>query len=154
MDMIKQVERLMRPVCVTTGTDLIDLIYEQENGTWYLRIFVDTDTGLTMDECVQVTELISAKLDEEDFIADEYMLEVSSPGAERPLKNREDLKGALGMYINVQVKEAIDDIGEFQGDLLSFEKDVLVLECLFKTRKKKINIEYDNIKKARLAVKF
>jgi len=154
MDVLKQVEEWMAPICATTGTDLIDLIYEQENGTWYLRIFIDTDAGLTMDECVQVTELISAKLDEEDFIAEEYMLEVSSPGAERPLKSREDLEGAIGMYINVQVKEAIDDISEFQGDLLSFEGESLILECLFKTRKKKININYDKVKKARLAVKF
>ena len=52
------------------------------------------------------------------------------------------------------VKEEIDEIFEFQGDLISFESDILVLECLFKTRKKKIEIDYSNVKKARLAVKF
>ena len=154
MDVLKQVEELMLPICAMTGTDLIDLVYEQENGNQYLRIFVDTDAGLTMDECVQVTELISEKLDEKDFIAEEYMLEVSSPGAERPLKSREDLEGAVGAYINVQVKEKIDDIGEFQGDLLAIEGESLILECLFKTRKKKVHIDYENVKKARLAVRF
>ena len=154
MDVVKRATELMLPICDQTSTQLIDVVYEQENGTWYLRIFIDTEAGLTMDECVRVTELISAKLDEEDFIADEYMLEVSSPGAERPLKSRDELAGAIGMYVNIQVNEVVDEIREFQGDLLSFEEDVLVLECLFKTRKKKIEIEYGNVKKARLAVRF
>ena len=154
MDVVKKVEQLMKPICEQTRTHLIDVLYEEVNRNWYLRLFVDTDAGLTMDECVKVTELISEKLDEEDFIADEYMLEVSSPGAERPLKNREDLEGAVGAYVNVQTKEPIGDIREFQGDFLSFEGDALTLECLFKTRRKKICISYENVEKARLAVKF
>ena len=154
MSVIEKVESLMLPICDTTGTYLVDVVYEEENGTWYLRIFVDTEEGLTMEECVAVTELIGEKLDEEDFIDEEYMMEVSSPGAERPLKTSEDLLEAVGYHVNVTVKEAINEISEFQGDLISFESDILVLECLFKTRKKKIEINYSNIKKARLAVKF
>ena len=154
MTIVDKVENLMLPICETTGTYLVDVVYEQENGTWYLRIFVDTETGLTLEDCVAVTELISVKLDEEDFIAEEYMMEVSSPGAERPLKTEEDLIEAVGYHVNVTLKNAIDEITEFQGDLISFESGILVLECLFKTRKKKIEIEYANVKKARLAVKF
>ena len=151
---IEKVEKLMLPICAETGTYLVDTLYEEENGTWHLRIFVDTDEGLTMEECVAVTELISAKLDEKDFIAEEYLLEVSSPGAERPLKTAVDLEKAVGSHVNVTIKEAIDGIFEFQGDLLSFDSNILVLECLFKTRKKKVEIDYHNVKKARLAVKF
>ena len=79
MSIVEKVEKLMLPICDATGTYLVDVEYEEENGTWYLRIFVDTEESLTMEECVAVTELISAKLDEEDFIAEEYMMEVSSP---------------------------------------------------------------------------
>jgi len=154
MNIVEKVEKLMLPICHATATYLVDVEYEEENGTWYLRIFVDTEEGLTMEECVAVTELISVKLDEEDFIAEEYMMEVSSPGAERPLKTAEALTEAVGHHVNVTIKEAIDEIYEFQGDLISFESDILVLECLFKTRKKKIEIDYNNVKKARLAVKF
>ena len=154
MNVVEKIEKLMLPICEATGTYLIDVVYEEEKGTWYLRIFVDTDAGLTMDECVAVTELISAKLDEDDFITEEYMMEVSSPGAERPLKTEESLLGAVGLHINVIVKEAIDEITEFQGDLISFESGIVILECLFKTRKKQVEIAYSNIKKARLAVKF
>jgi len=154
MNIIEKVEKLMLPICDETGTYLVDTQYEEENGTWYLRIFVDTEAGLTIEECVVVTELISAKLDEEDFISEEYMMEVSSPGAERPLKTPEALADAVGYHVNVAVKTAIDEIFEFQGDLISFESDILTLECLFKTRKKKVEIDYNNIKKARLAVKF
>lgn len=151
---VEKVEKLLLPICNATGTYLVDARYEEENGTWYLRIFVDTDEGLTMEECVTVTELISRSLDEEDFITEEYMMEVSSPGAERPLKTAEAIAEAVGYHVNVTVKEAIDETSEFQGDLITFESDILVLECLFKTRKKKIEINYSNVKKARLAVKF
>jgi len=154
MNIIERVETLMLPICAETKTYLVDTQYEQENGTWYLRIFIDTEAGLTMEECVAVTELISDKLDELDFIAEEYMLEVSSPGAERPLKTSEDLSEAVGSHVNVMVKEKVDGISEFQGDLLSFDSNILVLECLFKTRKKKVEIEYKNVKSARLAIKF
>jgi len=151
---VEKVEKLMLPICDVTGTYLVDVKYEEENGTWYLRIFIDTDVGLTMEECVEVTELISARLDEEDFITEEYMMEVSSPGAERPLKSVKAMAEAVGYHVNVVVKEAIDEISEFQGDLIAFESNILVLECLFKTRKKTIEIDYSNVKKARLAVKF
>jgi len=154
MNIIEKVEKLMLPICDEIGTYLVDTQYEEENGIWYLRIFVDTEEGLTMETCVTVTELISAKLDAEDFIAEEYMLEVSSPGAERPLKTVEDLAEAVGYHVNVIVNDGIDGIFEFQGDLMSFDSTILVLECLFKTRKKKIEIEYGNVKKARLAVRF
>ena len=154
MNVVEKVENLMFPICEQTGTQLIDVVYEEENGTWYLRIFVDTETGLTMEECIAVTERISEKLDEEDFISEEYMMEVSSPGAERPLKTSEALEEAVGHHVNVVVQEEIDGISEFQGDLIAFESGTLVLECLFKTRKKKIEISYSNVKKARLAVKF
>lgn len=154
MDIIERVEQLMLPICDQTGTYLVDTVYEKENDNWYLRIFVDTPTGLTMEECIAVTELISAKLDEEDFIIEEYMMEVSSPGAERPLKTEEAIAEAVGFHVNVVTKEPVDQIEEFQGDLIAFQSGVLILECLFKTRKKKIEIDYHNVKKARLAVKF
>lgn len=151
---VEKVEQLMLPICNATGTYLVDVTYEEENGTWYLRIFVDTNEGLTLEECVAVTELISAKLDETDFIAEEYLMEVSSPGAERPLKNAQAIAEAVGYHVFVTVKEAIDEINEFQGDLISFESNILILECLFKTRRKKIEIDYSNVEKARLAVKL
>jgi len=154
MNVVEKVEALMLPICEATDTYLVDTEYVEENGTWYLRIFVDTDTGLTMEECVAVTELISAKLDEEDFIVEEYMMEVSSPGAERPLKTEEAILDAVGAHVNIRVNTPIDDIDEFQGDLIRFESGILTVSCLFKTRKKEVEIAYDNVKKARLAVKF
>ena len=154
MSVIERVENLLLPICEQTGTYLVDVEYVQENGNWFLRIFVDTEEGLTMDECVAVTELISEKLDEEDFIIEEYMMEVSSPGAERPLKTAESLGEAVGHHVNIIVDKPINDVTEFQGDLISFDDSLIVVECLFKTRKKKIEIPYSNVKKARLAVKF
>ena len=154
MSVVERVKKLMLPICDATGTYLVDTEYEEDDGMWYLRIFIDTEDGLTMEECVAVTEIISALLDEEDFISQEYTLEVSSPGAERPLTNAGAIAKAVGYHVNVTVKEAIDEISEFQGDLISFESNILILECLFKTKKKKIEIDYRDVERARLAVRF
>ena len=154
MNVIERVEKLALPICQAAGVYLVDIKYEKENGAWYLRIFVDTDAGLTIEECAAVSELISLSLDEEDFIAFEYMLEVSSPGAERPLKTAQAIAEAVGNHVNVTIKEAIDEINVFQGDLISFESNILILECLMESRKKKIEIDYQNVIKARLAVRI
>ena len=154
MNVEELVKQLMLPICEETGTYLVDTQYVREFDRWYLRIFIDTDEGVTISECVTVTEIISTKLDDEDFITEEYTLEVSSPGAERPLTSACALAEAVGQHVFVQVKAAINEVSEFQGDLISFESGILTLVCLFKNRSKKIEIPYSNVYKARLAVKF
>ena len=82
------------------------------------------------------------------------MLEVSSPGAERPLKTKEAVAESIGAYINVKTYKAIDGQKEFEGHLIKFEEDILTLEVLVKTRKKVVEIPYDKAAKVRLAIKF
>ena len=82
------------------------------------------------------------------------MLEVTSPGLERPLKTKEALEKAVGSYIHVKLYQAIDKTKVFEGNLLSFDGEELVMEYMDKTRKKEVIIPYQTVAKARLAVKI
>ena len=82
------------------------------------------------------------------------MLEVSSPGLERPLKTAEALSSDVGSYINVSLYKSIDKVKIFEGDLLSFDGETLTIDYMDKTRHKTVDIPYQTVAKARLAVKL
>ena len=93
MELLDTIKTLIKPILENNDVYLDDIEYLQENGEWYLRIFVEKNEGsLDMDTCVAVSEAISLKMDEEDPIKGEYYLEVSSPGVEKPLKTFEQVK--------------------------------------------------------------
>ncbi|ACG61811.1 hypothetical protein Sez_0439 [Streptococcus equi subsp. zooepidemicus MGCS10565] len=123
---------------------------------YVLSILVDKASGITVEDTAELTELISPLLDtiSPDPFPDQYMLEVSSPGLERPLKTAESLKAAVGSYINVSLYRAIDKVKVFQGDLVAFDGDILTIDYLDKTRHKTVEIPYQAVAKARLAVKL
>ena len=121
----------------------------------YLRIYIEKNEGyLDMDTCVAVSELISDKLDEVDPIKEEYILEVSSPGIEKPLKTFEQVEKSIGEYVYAKFKNPKSGLHEVEGYLKSIEDQQLEFEYLVKNIKKKIVVDYDNIQFIRLAVKF
>lgn len=82
-----KIEELVVPILQELNLELVDIEYVKEGRDWFLRIYIDTPTGrIDIEQCAQVSEKLSEKLDEVDPITDNYFLEVSSPGAERPLK--------------------------------------------------------------------
>ncbi|KHF30962.1 Ribosome maturation factor RimP [Anoxybacillus sp. BCO1] len=83
------VEELVTPIVTDMGLELVDIEYVKEGKNWFLRVFIDSPTGIDIDQCGVVSERLSEKLDEIDPIPHNYFLEVSSPGAERPLKKGE-----------------------------------------------------------------
>ncbi|KED04459.1 ribosome maturation protein RimP [Streptococcus equi subsp. ruminatorum CECT 5772] len=123
---------------------------------YVLSILVAKASGITVEDTAELTELISPLLDtiSPDPFPDQYMLEVSSPGLERPLKTAESLKAAVGSYINVSLYRAIDKVKVFQGDLVAFDGDTLTIDYLDKTRHRTVEIPYQAVAKARLAVKL
>jgi len=151
---LEKTESLVKPVCEEVGVELVDVEYGKEGQNFFLRVYVDTPGGIDIDQCATVAEQLSELLDEHDFIADEYMLEVSSPGAERPIKTKEALAQQLDSYINVKTYKAIDGQKEFEGYLRSFEADTISLEVMDKARKKTVAIPYEAASKIRLAIKF
>ncbi|WP_223066809.1 ribosome maturation factor RimP [Paenibacillus caui] len=144
------VEDMIQPYLADNGFELVDIEYVKEGSNWFLRVFVDKEGGIDIDDCGRISEVLSEKLDKDDPIPSAYFLEVSSPGAERPLKKAEDVRKAVGKDVFVTTYEPVDGQKEFEGRLLSFEQD----ELLIQTGKKQYAIPYAKVASARLAIIF
>ncbi|MGT2785446.1 ribosome maturation factor RimP [Streptococcus merionis] len=136
--------------------ELVDVEYTKMGGDMVLSIFIDKEGGISLNDTADLSEIISPLLDEikPDPFPDQYMLEVTSPGLERPLKNAEAIEKAVGKYINVSLYKAIDKLKIFEGDLISFDGETLHMVYMDKTRRKEVKIPYETVAKARLAVKL
>jgi ribosome maturation factor RimP len=148
------VAELVSPIVTAAGLELVDVEYIKEGREWFLRVYIDKDGGVDIEECGLVSEKLSEKLDELDPIPHNYFLEVSSPGAERPLKKEKDFEKSIGKNILLKTYEAIDGEKSFEGTLLEFSNDMVKIEIKIKTRKKIMEIPYDKVASARLAVTF
>ncbi|MGN1400409.1 MAG: ribosome maturation factor RimP [Bacillus sp. (in: firmicutes)] len=148
------VEELASGILEQEGLELVDVEYVKEGKNWFLRVYIDKDGGIDIDECGLVSEKLSEKLDELDPIEHNYFLEVSSPGAERPLKKEKDFLKALGKHVNIKTYEPIEGSKEFEGTLLSYNEEELTISVKVKTRIKEIKIPTPKVAKARLAVTF
>jgi ribosome maturation factor RimP len=144
------VEEMVQPYLNEHGFELVDVEYVKEGSNWFLRVFVDKDGGIDIDDCGLISEYLSQKLDENDPIPTAYFLEVSSPGAERPLKKKEDVAKSVGKNVFVTVYEPINGLKEFEGKLESFDNEELVIQ----TVKKQYVIPYAKVASARLAIIF
>ncbi|MWV43509.1 ribosome maturation factor RimP [Paenibacillus sp. HJL G12] len=144
------VEEMVQPFMDEHNFELVDVEYVKEGSNYFLRVYVDKEGGIDIDDCGMVSEYLSQKLDENDPIPTAYFLEVSSPGAERPLKKSEDVAKAVGKDVFVTVYEAVDGLKEFEGRLLSFENEELVISA----GKKQYTIPYAKVASARLAIIF
>lgn len=148
------VSQLASPIIEELGLELVDIEYVKEGRDWFLRVFIDKEAGVDIEECGLVSERLSEKLDEADPIEHNYFLEVSSPGAERPLKKHADFEKAIGKNVYLKTYEPIEGEKAFEGILTAFDGENVTLEIRIKTRKKTIIIPYEKVAKARLAVTF
>ncbi|BBH20833.1 ribosome maturation factor RimP [Paenibacillus baekrokdamisoli] len=144
------VEEMVRPFLDDNGFELVDVEYVKEGSNYFLRVFVDKEGSIDIDECGRISEFLSDKLDENDPITEAYFLEVSSPGAERPLKKPEDVHKAVGKHVFLTTYEPIGGAKEFEGKLLSFDGEAAVVEI----GKKQHAIPYEKVASARLAIVF
>ncbi|MBA9024831.1 ribosome maturation factor RimP [Peribacillus huizhouensis] len=148
------VEELVIPILDELALELVEVEYVKEGKSWFLRVYIDKETGVDIEDCGTVSEKLGEKLDETDPIPQNYFLEVSSPGAERPLKKEKDFHKALGKNVYIKTYEPILDEKEFEGILKSFDGQEVVIEVKIKTRKKTVVIPFEKVAKARLAVTF
>ncbi|MGG7618889.1 ribosome maturation factor RimP [Robertmurraya sp. GLU-23] len=151
---IEVVEQIVEPIVNDLNLELVDIEYVKEGKSWFLRIFIDKEQGIDIEECGMVSEKLSEKLDELDPIPYNYFLEVSSPGAERPLKKQKDYEKAVGKNVHIKTYEPIDGEKTFEGVLTNFTGDTVTVELKIKTRKKTIEIPFEKVASARLAVTF
>lgn len=144
------------PILNANHFQLVDLEYQKEGKSWYLRLYIDKPGGIDIEECALVSELVSEKLDgmDPDPIPQAYFLEVSSPGAERPLKNERDYQSAVDQYIHVSLYQAINKAKVYEGYLRELSDTELTLEYKDRGRQKSVVISRENIAQARLAIEF
>lgn len=125
---VEAVHRLAQPVAAALGLEVIDIEYRREGRGWVLRLFIDKPGGVTLDDCTALSRDLSPMLDVEDLIDHAYSLEVSSPGATRPLKSDRDLERFRGRRVRVSTYEKIGDRKTFIGRLVSHTADRIDLE--------------------------
>lgn len=123
---------------------LYDVTYEKEGNDFVLRVMIENDTFINIDDCVSVSKAVSEKLDELDPFQEPYMFEVTSAGAEKELRTSEEVKRAIGKNVYVEAMEQ-----KFQGELVSFENDVITVK---QKNRKLAKASYFDVNFIRLAI--
>lgn len=153
----EKLRQVLEPVALSKGLIIDKLQYAKKGKDFYLTVYVEKEDDLSvtsLDEVISVSELMSAKLDEVDMIQEEYILDVSTSGAEREIKNFDRLPRYIGQYIYVKFKNPFSGLNDITGTLEKVEGDVATISYRIKTRTKEISFEIANIAKAHLAIKF
>jgi ribosome maturation factor RimP len=127
MDIRESVIKLLEPILVSYGAELVDAEYQRERGGWILRIYLDKEGGITLNDCSQISGEVGELIDVNGLINHPYTLEVSSPGLNRPLKREKDFIHSIGKLVKVRTKEAIDGQKNFVGELLHYSGDKIIL---------------------------
>ena len=125
---IKEVTRFIEPVLAEMGFELVDIECLSAYGRMVFRIYVDKEGGITLDECARVSREVGDLIDIKDFIKHEYVLEVSSPGLNRPLKKEKDFLSAIGKMVKIRMAIPINGRRRFTGHLRKVENGNLYLE--------------------------
>lgn len=151
MNTEKKVEALLAPIIEANKVELADVEFVKEGQNWYLRIYIEKDGGVTIDDCEVVSRAIEKVIDEKDPIEQAYILEVSSPGIDRPLKKDADFVKYAGEVVDVKLYKAIEKQKEFQGKLKGLEGTVVTI---IDDDGKEVSFERKDIASIRLAVLF
>lgn len=123
----KKTEELITPLIDAEGFELVDVEYVKEGADWYLRVYIDKDGGITVNDCEKISRAFNEILDREDYIDDAYIFEVSSPGLLRPLKKDKDYQRNLGKLLEVKLFAPLNGVKEFEAELKSYDKESATL---------------------------
>lgn len=119
----QKVYDLIRPITDELGYFLWDVCYEKEGAMWYLRVFIDQDEGIGIEDCERATAPISDILDEKDPISQSYMLEVGSAGLERELVKEEHFEVCIGDTVRLRFFKAVDGEKEIIAELKGADRE-------------------------------
>lgn len=121
------VEKIAEEILANTDYELVDVEYVKERD-WFLRVYIDKEGGIGLDDCQEVSGLLDEKLEELNLINDRYILEVSSPGLDRALKKEKDFKREMGKLIDITLYKAIDGEKMITGKLTGYTKDIITID--------------------------
>ncbi len=146
---IERVREFAESLLPAMGLELFDVQFRREGHGWVLRLVVDKEEGVTLDDCSQVSRETSDFLDVEDIINHPYHLEVSSPGLERPLRTMAECQRHLGKKVRIKLKEEVDSRRVVIGELVAAEQDALTVLSEEGTT---YRFDWENVQKARLTL--
>jgi ribosome maturation factor RimP len=141
---------LFEPVVNGMGYELVEIEYLPNPKHGVVRLFIDKDSGIQVEDCTAVSKQISAVIDVEDPIPGHFNLEVSSPGMDRPLRRADDFKNYRGEVVKIKTSMAFEGQRNFKGRLKGLEDDLVVVEC----DDKEVRLPITAIDKARLVPDF
>ncbi len=146
----KRVADLLEPILDEMGFELVDVEYLSSYGKWVLRLYIDKETGVTIDDCVRVSREIGDLIDVKEMVTHEYTLEVSSPGIDRPLRKEKDFVGAVGKKVKVRMIKPMNGRRSFTGYLKDFENGTLYVEM----EDEPVALPWAEVDKANLVYEF
>lgn len=145
---VDTIEAFAEPLLADMGIELVEVQYKREGNRWVLRFFIDKEDGITLDDCASASREVSAYLEVEDVMDHAYSLEVSSPGAERPLKKEKDFVRFAEKKARIKMREPIEEQRIFIGILHGVEHGSVILD----QDGQKILLDIAEISKARLTL--
>lgn len=149
----KLVQEILEGPLKEAGYDIVESVLNREKGGLTLRIVVDRVDPISLDDIIKVSDLVNPILDEKDPIKEAYTLDISSLGAEKPIK-LDRLQDYVGHYVNLHLSNPYKGLNTLEGDIISVGEETLNLEIRDKARKKTVELKLKEIDKARLAIKF
>lgn len=143
-------EELMTPIAERLSLKIYDVEFVKEGQDYYLRVYIDKEGGVTIDDCEAASRALSDELDKEDFISEAYILEVSSPGLGRTLKKERHFLNSLGEEVEIKTFKPVDGLKEFTGILKDYRDGTAIIE----TKAGEMSFKADMIAKASLTIDF
>jgi ribosome maturation factor RimP len=141
---------LLTPIIEANGFELVEVEFVMERGSWVLRLYVDKEGGVNLEDCASLSEEIGHLLDVEDYIDRSYLLEVSSPGLNRPLRKPKDFERYSGNKVKVVMKEAVGGRKNFKGILIGIQGDMVTIE----SSGQRFTFDIKDVKKANILYDF
>ena len=125
---VEKVFELAKPIADELGLDLWDVRFEKEGSNWYLRVFIDKESGVFVEDCEAISRPLNKLLDETDPIDQSYIFEVCSAGLGRELRKKEHFEKYIGCEVKVRFIRAINNVKELSGIILNFDKEIISLK--------------------------
>lgn len=150
LSIAEQVADLVGPALEDMDFELVDVEYLSRHGKWVLRLYIDKEGGVTLDDCARVSREFGDLIDVKDIVIHKYVLEVSSPGLDRPLKKEKDLEHAIGKKIKVKTVAPVKGRRNYTGYLRNFQKGILYMEL----ENGPVHLPWKEVEKANLVYEF
>ncbi|RDY24752.1 ribosome maturation factor RimP [Romboutsia maritimum] len=145
------IEELVSKITDANGFELVDVEYVKEAGEYYLRVYIDKEGGISLNECEVVSRALSEILDEKDPIKENYFLEVSSPGLDRPLKKEKDFIRYQGREVEIKLYKPMNGTKQLEGELVGLTEDKNIKVII---DNEEVEFNKKDVALIRLAIKF